>query len=252
VAVFPADDAYTPLWRELAGARRVLTFALDGQAELHAEAVWIDAAWHVDARTPAGLLAFKLRVAGRHNVKNALAAAACALGAGVPVQAIARGLEAFEPVKGRSRAMTLRLAADPGRTLTLVDDSYNANPDSVRAAIDVLAALPGPRLLVLGDMGEVGNQGPQFHAEAGTYALSQGIERLMCSGELMRHAAQAFPGALHFGTVDELVAAVLATVPGPASVLVKGSRFMRMERVVQAIAALPQAPSQKTKDLACS
>jgi UDP-N-acetylmuramoyl-tripeptide--D-alanyl-D-alanine ligase len=244
VAVFPADDEYTPLWREMAGTRRILSFALAGQADLTAQAQWRGAAWQVQARTPAGALDFTLQVAGLHNVKNALAASACALAAGVPLQAIAQGLGAFEPVQGRSRALALRLAAQPERVLTVVDDSYNANPDSVRAAIEVLAQLPGPRLLVLGDMGEVGDQGPAFHAEAGEHARARGIEQLICSGELMRHAAGAFPGARHFESVDELLAAVRAALPGPASVLVKGSRFMRMERVVQAISAL-SAPVHK-------
>jgi UDP-N-acetylmuramoyl-tripeptide--D-alanyl-D-alanine ligase len=238
VAVFPADDEHTPLWRELAGARRVLTFALDGQADLTAQATWQGSCWLVEARTPVGALDFALEVAGRHNVKNALAAAACALAAQIPLAAIAQGLAQFEPVKGRSRALALRLAAAPERTLTLIDDSYNANPDSVRAAIDVLSELPGPRLLVLGDMGEVGEQGPAFHAEAGAYAQARGIELLLCSGELMRHALPVFVGAQHFANVEALLAAVLQRLPGPASVLVKGSRFMRMERVVQAITAL--------------
>ena len=167
----------------------------------------------------------------------------------MPLAAIAQGLAQFEPVTGRSRALALRLAADPGRTLTLIDDSYNANPDSVRAAIDVLADLPGPRLLVLGDMGEVGLQGPAFHAEAGAYAQARGIEQLLCSGELMRHALPAFAGAQHLASADELLAAVLQRLPGFASVLVKGSRFMRMERVVQAITALSQ---QNNKEAPCS
>ena len=254
VAVFPADDAHTPLWRGLAGARRVITFALDNtdlnsQADLTAQATWQGSSWQVQARTPEGDLNFALQVAGRHNVKNALAAAACALAAQVPLAAIAQGLAQFEPVTGRSRALALRLAADPGRTLTLIDDSYNANPDSVRAAIDVLADLPGPRLLVLGDMGEVGLQGPAFHAEAGAYAQARGIEQLLCSGELMRHALPAFAGAQHLASADELLAAVLQRLPGFASVLVKGSRFMRMERVVQAITALSQ---QNNKEAPCS
>ena len=249
VAVIPADDAYTPLWRGLAGARRVLSFALDGQADLTAHAGWTGSSWQVQARTPAGALDFALQVAGRHNVKNALAAAACALAAGVPLAAIAQGLAAFEPVKGRSRALALRLADAPDQVLTVIDDSYNANPDSVRAAIDVLAELPSPRLLVLGDMGEVGDQGPAFHAEAGAYAHARGIDQFLCSGELMQHAARTFEGARHFNSVDELVAAVLQRLPGPASVLVKGSRFMRMERVVQAIAGLP---SPEHKAASCS
>jgi UDP-N-acetylmuramoyl-tripeptide--D-alanyl-D-alanine ligase len=117
-----------------------------------------------------------------------------------------------------------------GRTLTVVDDTYNANPDSVRAAIDVLAGLPGPRLLVLGDMGEVGDQGPQFHAEVGGYARERGIEQLFTHGELARGM-----GGRHFDTIDALIAAVRSQLAMSTSVLVKGSRFMKMERVVEAI-----------------
>lgn len=237
-AVFPADDAYSGLWHELAGARPQLTFAITepaGAADLTCAAPpWTGTAWQVQARTPAGPLAYTLHVAGLHNVKNSLAAAACALAAGVPLQYIAQGLEAFEPVKGRSRALALKLA---GRTLTLVDDSYNANPDSVCAAIDVLAGLPGPRLLVLGDMGEVGNEGPRFHAEVGAYARERGIEHLYALGEQSAHAVQSYGAGRHFADVETLNAAVLQALPDLASVLVKGSRFMRMERVVQAVNA---------------
>ena len=117
----------------------------------------------------------------------------------------------------------------------MVDDTYNANPDSVRAAINVLAALPGPRLLVLGDMGEVGDQGPQFHAEAGRYAQERGIEFLLATGEATAHAVAQFPGAKHFSVMDDLCAATLALVPAISSVQIKGSRFMRMERVVESV-----------------
>ena len=250
VAVFPADDEYTPLWRALAGTRRVITFALTGQADVTAIAAWTDTRWQVNAQTPLGPVTFELNVAGRHNVKNALAATACALAAGVPLSAIAEGLTAFAPVKGRSRALPLTL---DGRALILIDDSYNANPDSVRAAIDVLAELPAPRLLVLGDMGEVGDRGPEFHTEIGTHALQSGIEQLVCTGDLTRHAAQAFPGARHHVAFEELLADVQRAVPGCASVLVKGSRFMKMERVVEAIST--QAGAQATaaaKEKTCS
>jgi len=162
-------------------------------------------------------------------VRNSLAAAACALAAGAPLAAIASGLEAFEPVKGRSRALSLMFG---GRPVTLVDDTYNANPDSARAAIDVLAELPGPRLAVLGDMGEVGGQGPQFHAEVGEHAHERGIDKLFTLGEQSR----AMKGT-HFDSVEALNAAVLAELPNTTSVLVKGSRFMKMERVVEAICA---------------
>ena len=130
-------------------------------------------------------------------------------------------------MKGRSRALGVALGE---RTLTLVDDTYNANPDSVRAAIDVLAELPGPRLLVLGDMGEVGDQGPAFHAEIGDYARERGIEQLFTLGE----QAAAMKGR-HFAEVDALTAAVVQALGQAESVLVKGSRFMKMERVVEAI-----------------
>ena len=237
VAVFPQDDAFSAVWHALAGQRPQLTFAIaqDRHADIRCTAsTWNENAWHVAADTPVGPLDFVLRVAGMHNVKNALAAIACTLAAGVPLADIALGLEAFEPVKGRSRALSGVLG---GRPYTLVDDTYNANPDSVRAAIDVLADLPGPRLLVLGDMGEVGTQGPQFHAEAGDYAKARGIESLFTLGDLSASASSQFGTGRHFHEIDALNKAVVGTLPRCASVLVKGSRFMKMERVVEAVTA---------------
>ena len=125
-----------------------------------------------------------------------------------------------------------------GREITVVDDTYNANPDSMRAAIDVLAELPGPQLLVLGDMGEVGEQGPQFHAEAGAHARAAGIPWLLALGAQSVHAAAACAGARHFKDMAALLAAVRDALPTVGSVLVKGSRFMKMEQVVEAIAAM--------------
>jgi UDP-N-acetylmuramoyl-tripeptide--D-alanyl-D-alanine ligase len=241
-AVFPADDAFTPLWRELSSPHAQLTFALDeapvgeGAADVTADAMWIDDAddphWALTLHTPAGAMPLSLRLAGRHNAKNALAAATCALAAGAPLDAIRRGLEGFEPVKGRSQRSTIVVN---GRTATLIDDSYNANPDSVRAAIDVLATLAAPRVLLLGDMGEVGARGPEFHAEVGAYARERGIDALWCAGALCEHAARAFGAdAKHFADTPALVAA-LDQLPAAASLLVKGSRFMKMERAVAAL-----------------
>ncbi|MBC7918076.1 MAG: UDP-N-acetylmuramoyl-tripeptide--D-alanyl-D-alanine ligase [Rhodoferax sp.] len=234
VAVFPHDDAYAPLWRSLAGERRVVTFAMAGAGDANSlvcrDAQWWGSHWAVRAEGMGVELEFALHIAGKHNVQNALAAAACALSAGVSAAAVQTGLAQFSPVKGRSRAMALTIG---GKDITLVDDTYNANPDSVRAAIDVLAELPGPRLLVLGDMGEVGSQGPQFHAEAGRYAKSRGIESFMALGVLSQSAVDAFPGAQHFDAMDALKNAVTAALPQMRSVLVKGSRFMRMEQVVE-------------------
>jgi UDP-N-acetylmuramoyl-tripeptide--D-alanyl-D-alanine ligase len=265
-AVFPAGDAFTNLWSELAacgGARRCLRFGDCPSADVRLGAAeWLGEAWTLAVDTPLGRLKCRLQIAGKHNLGNAMAAIACALAAGVSLAQIEQGLEAFRPVSGRSNARVLPRA--DGAPLTLVDDSYNANPDSVRAAIDVLSALPGPHLLVLGDMGEVGNQGPQFHAEVGAWAATRGIESVYAMGDECAHAIAAYSQASqpsqpsaqgapeakasspahagdgrHFDNndIDALNAAVLARVPQVASVLVKGSRFMKMERVVQAIDA---------------
>ena len=231
-AVFPAGDTFTSLWRELAGTRRCFSFGAGGEVNAPS-ARWQGGIWQVRIATPAGELDTQLHIAGRHNVVNALAATACALAAGAPLAAIARGLQDFRPVTGRSRAFAVQ---QKGRAITVVDDSYNANPDSVRAAIDVLAELPGPRLLVLGDMGEVGEQGAQFHAEAGAHARDAGIEQVYALGDLSAHAARACGArARHFDDMAALTAAVRKALPGVGSVLVKGSRFMKMEQVVQAV-----------------
>jgi UDP-N-acetylmuramoyl-tripeptide--D-alanyl-D-alanine ligase len=241
-AVFPAGDAYTALWREMAGARSTMSFALDGRADVTATAVWEVDHWAMVLHTPAGSTVLALRVAGRHNAANALAATACALAAGAPLPAIVRGLQAFEPVAGRSRALVLERA---GRRITLVDDSYNANPDSVLAAIEVLAELPCPRWLLLGDMGEVGTQGVAFHAEVGARARERGIDHFWTAGALCAHAAAAFgPGARHFASADAALRALAdgsGARPEAASILVKGSRFMKMERLVQALQKPPEA-----------
>ena len=245
VAVFPSDDGYADVWQAQAGVRRCLRFALaddaDGswpRAEISARARWVDTAWQVEMTTPEGQARLTLRVAGRHNVRNALAATAAALGARIALDDIVRGLEAFAPVKGRSQLKSLTRA---GRTIPLVDDTYNANPDSVRAAIDVLAGLPAPRWLLLGDMGEVGDQGQAFHEEIGAYAKSRGIDHFWCAGTLCAHAARAYgAGARAFADTPALLGALgdsAATEPTLGSALVKGSRFMGMERAVALLVA---------------
>ncbi|MGZ3183591.1 MAG: UDP-N-acetylmuramoyl-tripeptide--D-alanyl-D-alanine ligase [Telluria sp.] len=227
VAVFPGDDEYTPIWRELAGARRCLTFGFGADVDVSCTHTAAAFGSTLDVRAPGARFTVQLQAAGLHNVRNALAAAACALAAGIGADAIVRGLESFAPVSGRlQRKQALCGAA-------VIDDTYNANPDSVRAAIDVLAQYPSPRVLVLGDMGEVGTQGPEFHREIGAYAAARGIDAVFATGELARHLAAS--GARHFEQFDELLAA-LDTQLGSnshATVLVKGSRFMKMERVVQ-------------------
>jgi UDP-N-acetylmuramoyl-tripeptide--D-alanyl-D-alanine ligase len=224
VAVVNADDAHAAFFRQQAGQRRLVDFGLraasvTGRYALH------PLTSEIRVTTPTGEAQATLAIPGLHNVRNALAAAASAHAAGVPAKAIGEGLAAFRPYVGRLQVKQ----ASSGTTV--IDDSYNANPDSVRAAIDVLASCPGPTVLVLGDMGEVGEHGADFHREIGFYARSKGISSLLALGDAMRHAVEAFgAGARHFADADELAGNVHGR-----TVLVKGSRFMKMERVVAAL-----------------
>jgi UDP-N-acetylmuramoyl-tripeptide--D-alanyl-D-alanine ligase len=224
VAVVNADDAHAAFFRGRAGTRRVIDFGL-GAAAVSGGYALKGLSSEIRLRTPQGEADATLAIPGAHNVRNALAAAACALAMDIPLAAIAAGLTAFRPYTGRLQVKHAQSGA------TVIDDSYNANPDSVRAAIDVLATCPGPTALVLGDMGEVGAQGPQFHREVGAYARSRGITRLLALGGAATHAVEAFgDGGQHFPDVESLVGALQAR-----TVLVKGSRFMKMERVVAAL-----------------
>ncbi|QOY95384.1 UDP-N-acetylmuramoyl-tripeptide--D-alanyl-D-alanine ligase [Massilia sp. UMI-21] len=230
VAVFPGDDTYTELWRSLARCR-VLSFGLSQACDVRAS--YTSTGFGNELQVTAGDAQFTvtLAAAGEHNVRNALAAIASTLAAGIAQDAIVRGLESFAPVGGRLQ----RKQAANGATV--IDDTYNANPDSMRAAIDVLAAYPAPRILVAGDMGEVGTQGKEFHEEVGAYARARGIEHVLATGELTRSMGAS--GARHYEQFDDLLAALDVTLGGnagakcDATVLVKGSRFMKMERVVQ-------------------
>jgi UDP-N-acetylmuramoyl-tripeptide--D-alanyl-D-alanine ligase len=239
--VIPADDAFTPRWRAGASSRRVMTFGAAGSgADVGAGGRWNGDAggWDLSLHTPQGEARLTLHLPGTHNLLNAAAAAACALAEGEPLAAVQQGLEAFRPVAGRSQ---LHRAVGPDGGVTLIDDSYNANPDSVIAAIEVLATLPGPRWLLLGDMGEVGDEGPRFHAEVGERARARGLETVWAAGALCAHAG----ATRHFATTAEMVAALQDKTAWPPAraVLVKGSRFMKMEQVVKTLRdALPEAP----------
>jgi len=229
VAVVNADDAHAGFFRSRAGSRRIVDFGLEAHAAVRGECRLRPLSSELSIRTPLGETQAVLAIPGLHNVRNALAAAAAAYAVGIDVKTIGNGLAAFRPYSGRLQVKQARGGA------TVIDDSYNANPDSVRAAIDVLAACPGPTVLVLGDMGEVGAQGPEFHREVGAYARAKGIASLLALGEAARDAVQAFgPGARHFDKLEELIPHVSGK-----SILVKGSRFMKMERVVAALTGAP-------------
>ena len=223
VALVNADDDYADYWRSLAESRRVVSFGFCAAAQVRGA---IEAG-ELRVTTPEGAFTARLRVPGEHNARNAVAACALAFALGIPAGAMRAGLEAFTGAKGR-----LERKSTPGG-LVVIDDTYNANPDSTRAAVQVLAALPGRRVLVLGDMGELGEGAAQMHAEVGSAARAAGIESLVTLGELSAHAATAFGvGATPTSSPEAAAAAArLGAAPGTA-ILVKGSRFMRMERVV--------------------
>jgi UDP-N-acetylmuramoyl-tripeptide--D-alanyl-D-alanine ligase len=250
IAVFPIDDDYSAVWKELAKKHKTVTFSLDSAADVECiKAVWINEKWQVSAKTPTGQVSYSLNIAGRHNVKNSLAAIACALAAQVPIKVIVAGLEVFSPVKGRSFTQVLHIN---GREILLIDDSYNSNPDSMKVAIDSLAEMDVPRLMVMGDMGEVGEQGLVFHAEAGDYAQQKGIQRLFAFGDLSKEVVKHFNGAQHFETIEDLTDAVTREIGSTNSILVKGSRFMKMERVSKHILALDKSSKNDKNNMEAS
>ncbi|WP_114813119.1 UDP-N-acetylmuramoyl-tripeptide--D-alanyl-D-alanine ligase [Paraburkholderia kururiensis] len=243
IAVFPADDAYASIWRVAATGNTVMDFALHTAGRQTPAAVTGTLTGNrlaIDAKQ--GHVDVALQVLGAHNAHNALAAAAAALASGVSLDAVRRGLESFVPVKGRLQVKRAALGDLAGATV--IDDTYNANPDSARAAIDVLAQQPSPRVLVMGDMGEVGDNGPAFHREVGAYAKERGIDALYALGDASRDMVAAYgAGATHASDVGSLVTALLQAGFGPAAtILVKGSRFMQMERVVDALTS-PLTPA---------
>ena len=232
VAIINADDTYADFWRGMAGVHAVRTFGIDHAADVRGAVRQHGLEIAIELSAAEGAAAITLHIPGRHNARNAVAAAAACLAAGVTMADVAAGLEAFSGVKGRLQ----RRAGNKGAEI--LDDTYNANPDSVRAGIDVLAATIGRKLMVLGDMGEIGEASGQFHDEVGGYAKSQGIDRLFAFGDAAQQAVRNFgEGAKHYCNIEKLIAAVDKELGPDTTVLVKGSRFMKMERVVDALAA---------------
>ena len=227
IKVFPSADTFSQLWLELASERSSLRFGTTSQAEIWASDIQADAlGTSCIVHTPLGEGRLVLAVPGKHNLMNALAATTCAFAAGVPLSAIEQGLATFHAVSGRMQPHRL------ANGVMLIDDSYNANPDSVRAAIDVLASLPTPRVLVLGDMGEVGDNGPAMHEEVGAYARECGIEHLLTLGQATQFTAAAFGSkAVVCDTPEDASDWIVRHLP--KSILIKGSRFMRMEKIVR-------------------
>ena len=231
VAIINADDGHAAMWRDANRGRRILSFGLDAQADIRGEYQAEAYGSRLTVVTPDSRFELLLQVPGKHNVCNALAATAAAWAIGIAPAAIVAGLSGFTGVKGRLQ----KTPALHGSTI--IDDTYNANPDSVRAALKVLEALPGKKILVLGDMGELGPEGAALHAQMGLAARLAGVDKLFALGELSREAVGAFgAGAMHFERIQELLADLENELTADTTVLVKGSRFMQMERVVMSFA----------------
>ncbi|MFA6903031.1 MAG: UDP-N-acetylmuramoyl-tripeptide--D-alanyl-D-alanine ligase [Gallionellaceae bacterium] len=227
-AVINADEKFAPMWRVLAGGHPLVEFALDAPAPVSAKVQVIDFIQLIEVATPLGKFATKLQVPGLHNVRNALAATAAAVALKISPTMIAAGLEKFSGVAGRLQRRPALHGA------VVIDDSYNANPMSLLAAIEVLTQARGKKMLVLGDMGELGIEASKMHAEMGAAARKLGVDKLYALGELSSYAVKEFgAGARHFLSAEELLGALKKELAADCTVLVKGSRFMKMERVVK-------------------
>ena len=227
-AVINSDDSHAGIWRTLAGAHPLLEFGLNANADVSGTWQPLGDGLRLDVTAPQGMFAADLQVPGAHNALNALAATAAATVLNIPLETIAAGLEKFSGVAGRMQRKHALHGAN------LIDDTYNANPSSMRAAISVLAQAPGKHILVLGDMGELGGEAANLHAEIGAEARRAGIEKLYALGELSMNAVREFgSGAQHFAQIEDLQDALENELDANTTVLVKGSRFMKMERVVE-------------------
>jgi UDP-N-acetylmuramoyl-tripeptide--D-alanyl-D-alanine ligase len=236
-AVINADDEFADLWRGLTRAR-VVTFGANRPADFSASRLRVDvgAAGYVtrfELVSPIGRRTIELKLAGRHNVVNALGAAAAAVAAGATLQHVAKGLASMRAVKGRLQFKVSKKGA------WIIDDSYNANPSSMRAGIDVLAEVAGRRWLVMGDMAELGEFAERSHADIGKYARERGVERLYATGKLAALAVESFgPGGEWYPDTEALARALDDAASSDVRLLVKGSRMNRLERVVDALAAV--------------
>ena len=229
-AIINADDVFANLWKNLASKHQQVTFGLKAKADVTAKYELHAASSDLELIAPNGTVKFTLPAPGLHNVSNALAAASAALALNVLLENIATGLSNFAGVKGRLQTKQGFAGAK------VIDDTYNANPMSMKAAIDVLKASVGQRIFVMGDMAELGADAASMHAEIGAYAKTAGIEKFYALGELTKNAVTSFgANAMHFETIEALAESLKNMMNAETTVLVKGSRSMRMERVVDAI-----------------
>lgn len=232
IAVLNLDDKAFPIWKTRAAGRQVLSFALDNSAaDFHASDIGRDARGcpSFTMHSPKGVDRVQLNLLGTHNVANALAAAAAAHAMGVSLFGIVTGLNAVQPVKGRTVAQLSK------NGMRVIDDTYNANPTSMCAAVDILAGFSGRTVLVLGDIGELGEWAEQGHREVGAYAAGK-VSALYAVGPMMAHAVAAFgEHARHFASQADLIAALDVEQDPNTTILIKGSRSAVMENIVAAL-----------------
>lgn len=231
VAVINIDDDYASRWQRLAANHKCITFGIEHSADITAKRIQTDHFGSViTLNTPLGSCQVALSLPGRHNVMNALAATGVAIALGFGLARITEGLQSMTPVPGRLHILEGESGA------TVIDDTYNANPESMAAAVEVLAATVGNKILVMGDMGELGAGAELLHARIGEQARQAGVDHLLTYGKLSESAARAFgQHAQHFDDKKELTDALKQSLDVDITVLVKGSRFMRMEEIVRAI-----------------
>ena len=230
IALINADDDYADLWRTLAGARQVLSFGLQRPADIGARFELHSDASRIQLTTPKGDLDMRVPLLGKHNVANAVAAASAALAVGATLDDIKNGLEKLRGISGR---LEVKRGFAQARIL---DDTYNANPGSLAAGLEVLRQAQGERVLVLGDMGELGAAAADIHRRVGAMARKAGVQRLYALGELTKQTVASFgAGAQHFPDHEALIGALRAVLRADMTVLVKGSRMMKMERVIAGI-----------------
>jgi UDP-N-acetylmuramoyl-tripeptide--D-alanyl-D-alanine ligase len=235
VAVLNKDDKYFSYWQSIAGTRKVMTFGFDETADVSARNIRMEIidngfTTNFDLLAAGSRLKVNLKMAGQHNVKNALAATTAALAFGIDLEKIKAGLEKLKPVTGRLRPLVSRLGN------IVIDDTYNANADSLKAGVDVLLNCQGKHWVVLGAFGELGPESPKIHEELGELLNSKGIVRLLAIGSDAKNTVRAFgKGATFFDSQDELIGALKAELTGDETILIKGSRAQRMEKVVGAL-----------------
>jgi UDP-N-acetylmuramoyl-tripeptide--D-alanyl-D-alanine ligase len=233
IAIINADDKYSKYWKDVASKYKQISFGIENKADITASEISFDV---TNGRTsfvinfPEKIISTSIPLSGVHNVQNSIAAAACCIAAGIPVLDIIKGLENIEPISGRMQLITTK------NGIRILNDTYNANPASLNAGLQVLSNYIGIRWLILGDMRELGKNSAEYHRQAGENAREFGVQRLYALGDLSQYALEGFGnGAFHFSNAEDLISAVKQNISSEITIMVKGSRSMGMEKIVTSL-----------------